>query len=93
MLRIIKERLHQQYRTLITPNRQPALSPRYLGRPQLAPVSCGTCRACFDMGPVASQEAIKMLGTNGGGFFNANSAHPFENPTPLTNFLQALATF
>ncbi|RQS19032.1 potassium-transporting ATPase subunit KdpA [Burkholderia sp. Bp8998] len=40
------------------------------------------------MGPVASQEAIKMLGTNGGGFFNANSAHPFENPTPFTNFLQ-----
>lgn len=40
------------------------------------------------MGPVASQEAIKLLGTNGGGFFNANSAHPFENPTPLTNFLQ-----
>ena len=43
------------------------------------------------MGPVASQEAIKQLGTNGGGFFNANSAHPFENPTPLTNFLQMLA--
>ncbi len=43
------------------------------------------------MGPVASQEAIKMLGTNGGGFFNANSAHPFENPTPLTNFLEILA--
>ncbi|KWU25482.1 potassium-transporting ATPase subunit KdpA [Burkholderia cenocepacia] len=40
------------------------------------------------MGPVASQEAIKMLGTNGGGFFNANSAHPFENPTPFANFLQ-----
>lgn len=40
------------------------------------------------MGPVASQEAIKELGTNGGGFFNANSAHPFENPTPLTNFLE-----
>ena len=37
-------------------------------------------------GPVASQEAIKMLGTNGGGFFNANSAHPFENPTPLSNY-------
>ena len=37
-------------------------------------------------GPVASQEAIKQLGTNGGGFFNANSAHPFENPTPLTQF-------
>lgn len=45
------------------------------------------------MGPVASQEAIKMLGTNGGGFFNANSAHPFENPTPLTNFLQVLSIF
>lgn len=45
------------------------------------------------MGPVASQEAIKMLGTNGGGFFNANSAHPFENPTALTNILQMLAIF
>ncbi|OHX14416.1 potassium-transporting ATPase subunit KdpA [Chromobacterium sphagni] len=45
------------------------------------------------MGPVASQEAIKMLGTNGGGFFNANSAHPFENPTPLANFLQDIAIF
>jgi K+-transporting ATPase ATPase A chain len=44
-------------------------------------------------GPVASQEAIKMLGTNGGGFFNANSAHPFENPTPLTNFLQMVSIF
>src|SRR5689334_5825724 len=43
------------------------------------------------MGPVASQEAIKELGTNGGGFFNANSAHPFENPTPLTNLLEMLA--
>src|SRR6202521_382684 len=42
-------------------------------------------------GPVASQEAIKIFGTNGGGFFNSNSAHPFENPTPLTNFLQMLA--
>jgi K+-transporting ATPase ATPase A chain len=45
------------------------------------------------MGPVASQEAIKMLGTNGGGFLNANSAHPNENPNPLTNFLQMLAIF
>lgn len=44
-------------------------------------------------GPVASQEAIKMLGTNGGGFFNANSAHPFENPTPFSNLLQMLAIF
>jgi K+-transporting ATPase ATPase A chain len=45
------------------------------------------------LGPVASQEAIKMYGTNGGGFFGANSAHPFENPTPLTNFVQMLLIF
>jgi K+-transporting ATPase ATPase A chain len=45
------------------------------------------------LGPVASQEAIKQLGTNGGGFFNANSAHPFENPTPFSNFLAMLAMF
>ena len=44
-------------------------------------------------GPVASQEAIKMLGTNGGGFFNANSAHPFENPTPLSNLLEMFSIF
>ncbi len=44
-------------------------------------------------GPVASQEAIKMLGTNGGGFFNTNSAHPFENPTPFTNLLQMFSIF
>ncbi len=45
------------------------------------------------MGPVASQEAIKLLGTNGGGFFNANSSHPFENPNELSNLLQMLAIF
>ena len=45
------------------------------------------------LGPVASQEAIKQLGTNGGGFFNANAAHPFENPTPFTNLLSMLAIF
>jgi K+-transporting ATPase ATPase A chain len=44
-------------------------------------------------GPVASQEAIKMVGTNGGGFFGANSAHPFENPTPLSNFIQMIMIF
>ena len=44
-------------------------------------------------GPVASQEAIKMVGTNGGGFFGANSSHPFENPTPLSNFVQMLMIF
>src|SRR6202043_674581 len=43
------------------------------------------------MGPVASQEAIKMLGTNGGGFFNTNSAHPFENPTGFTNLIEMLS--
>jgi len=48
-------------------------------------------RQTLSMGPVASQEAIKELGTNGGGFFNANSAHPFENPTPISNFLEMLA--
>src|SRR5262249_12566558 len=43
------------------------------------------------MGPLASQEAIKMIGTNGGGFFNANSAHPFENPNPITNLLECFS--
>ncbi|HWU74127.1 MAG TPA: potassium-transporting ATPase subunit KdpA [Sphingomonas sp.] len=47
----------------------------------------------ISLGPVASQEAIKMLGTNGGGFFNANSAHPFENPSALTNLFQMLSIF
>ncbi len=50
-------------------------------------------RQTLALGPVASQEAIKMLGTNGGGFFNANSAHPFENPGALTNFVQMLSIF
>ena len=50
-------------------------------------------RQTLALGPVASQEAIKMLGTNGGGFFNANSAHPFENPSAATNFVQMLSIF
>jgi potassium-transporting ATPase potassium-binding subunit len=50
-----------------------------------------TQKQTLPMGPVASQEAIKLLGTNGGGFTNANSAHPYENPTPLANFLEMLA--
>lgn len=50
-----------------------------------------TVTQTLPMGPVASQEAIKELGTNGGGFFNANSAHPFENPTPFSNFFEMLA--
>ena len=61
----------------------------------LSPVSGPNGKSILEqilaVGPVASQEAIKMLGTNGGGFFNANSAHPFENPTPLANFTQILA--
>ncbi len=52
-----------------------------------------TDKQTLPMGPVASQEAIKMLGTNGGGFFNANSAHPYENPTVLSNFLQMISIF
>jgi K+-transporting ATPase ATPase A chain len=59
------------------------------GKPVVTMVTTQT----IAQGPVASQEAIKMLGTNGGGFFNANSSHPFENPTPLTNFLQLLSIF
>ncbi len=59
------------------------------GQPQTQTVTTQT----IAQGPVASQEAIKELGTNGGGFFNANSAHPFENPTPLTNLLEMLAIF
>jgi len=61
----------------------------------LAPVTGANGKAVLEqviaVGPVASQEAIKILGTNGGGFFNANSAHPFENPTGVTNFLQILS--
>jgi K+-transporting ATPase ATPase A chain len=53
----------------------------------------GVTEQTITLGPVASQEAIKMYGTNGGGFFGANSAHPFENPTPLTNFAQMLLIF
>ncbi len=80
-----------------TPFQQPKLGTD--GQPVLddkgAPVleDASTPTQTLPMGPVASQEAIKMLGTNGGGFFNANSAHPFENPTALSNFLQMLAIF
>ena len=62
-------------------------------RPYLDVHTLEGAKQTIAMGPVASQEAIKQLGTNGGGFFNANSAHPFENPTPWTNFLQILAIF
>ena len=52
---------------------------------------CGHAASRWPLGPAASQIAIKQLGTNGGGFFNVNSAHPFENPTPLSNFLEMLS--
>jgi K+-transporting ATPase ATPase A chain len=68
---------------------QPVLDDK--GQPVLEPAQTAT--QTLPMGPVASQEAIKMIGTNGGGFFNANSAHPYENPTALANFLQMLAIF
>ena len=61
--------------------------------PDGKPVTTRVTTQTIAQGPAASQEAIKMLGTNGGGFFNANSAHPFENPTPLTNLLQMLSIF
>ena len=61
--------------------------------PSCIPLEQPTQTQTIAQGPVASQEAIKMLGTNGGGFFNANSAHPYENPTPLSNFLQILSIF
>jgi len=61
------------------------------GNPVTEPATTRT--QVLAMGPVASQEAIKMLGTNGGGFFNANSSHPFENPTPLSNFIQMISMF
>ena len=57
------------------------------------PITTVVTTQTIAQGPVASQEAIKMLGTNGGGFFNANSAHPFENPTPFSNFLEILVIF
>ncbi|MBE7202443.1 MAG: potassium-transporting ATPase subunit A, partial [Parafilimonas terrae] len=68
------------------------------GMPQtLAPYADATtlegAKQTIALGPVASQVAIKMLGTNGGGFFNANAAHPFENPTALSNFVQMVSIF
>jgi K+-transporting ATPase ATPase A chain len=73
--------------TLLEP--QTVTAPGADGKPVTTTVTTQT----IAQGPLASQEAIKMLGTNGGGFFNANSAHPFENPTPLTNLLEMLSIF
>ncbi len=79
---------YRQVKTLETTTYQ---EPEAVGQTKM--VERKTSVQTIAMGPVASQEAIKMLGTNGGGFFNANSAHPFENPTPFSNFLQILAIF
>src|SRR6185437_15516510 len=68
---------------------QTVTAPDAAGKPQTTVVK----EQLIAQGPVASQEIIKELGTNGGGFFNANSAHPFENPTPLTNFLEMFCIF
>jgi potassium-transporting ATPase potassium-binding subunit len=80
---------------LVESQRVPKLGPD--GKPMAdatgKPVMDTQTTQTIAMGPTASQEAIKMLGTNGGGFFNANSAHPFENPTPFANFLETLAIF
>src|SRR5207237_2602156 len=59
------------------------------GRPIVERATLATQQ--LPLGPVASQIAIKQLGTNGGGFYNVNSAHPFENPTPVSNFIELLA--
>jgi K+-transporting ATPase ATPase A chain len=73
--------------TLLEP--QTVTAPGADGKPVTTTVTTQT----IAQGPLASQEAIKMLGTNGGGFMNANSAHPFENPTPFSNLLQMLSIF
>ncbi len=76
-----------------TPRLDSAGQPLKDGKGNVVTESATTQTQTLAMGPVASQEAIKMIGTNGGGFFNANSAHPYENPTPLANFLQMLVIF
>ena len=68
-------------------------APRTEAQTAAATTAATATTQTLPMGPMASQEAIKMLGTNGGGFLNANSAHPYENPTPWTNWLQMLAIF
>src|SRR4029077_3501486 len=68
---------------------QRVTAPDAAGKPQATVVT----EQVIAQGPVASQEIIKEFGTNGGGFFNANSAHPFENPTPLSNFIEMFCIF
>jgi len=77
------------YDTATLVEKQTVTAPGTDGKPVTTTVTTQT----IAQGPTASQEAIKMLGTNGGGFFNANSAHPFENPTPLTNLMEMFSIF
>jgi potassium-transporting ATPase potassium-binding subunit len=77
------------YDTATLLEKQSITAPGPDGKPATTIVTTQT----IGQGPVASQEAIKMLGTNGGGFFNANSAHPFENPTPFSNLMQMVSIF
>ena len=77
------------YDTVTVVEPQTVTAPGADGKPATTTVTTQT----IAQGPLASQEAIKMLGTNGGGFFNANSAHPFENPTPFSNLLEMLSIF
>ena len=79
--------------TYETPRLDAAGQPLKDAAGQVLTEAATTQEQTLPMGPLASQEAIKLLGTNGGGFFNANSAHPYENPTPLSNFSQVLAIF
>ena len=76
---------------LVEPITVPAGTLDATGKPSTAPQT--VTEQTIAQGPMASQAAIKMLGTNGGGFTNANAAHPFENPTPLSNFIQMLSIF
>ena len=75
---------------MLDPYQTPQLGPdgKPVSGPDGKPVMQTVSQQVIAQGPTASQEIIKELGTNGGGFFNANSAHPFENPTPFTNFLE-----
>ncbi len=84
----VVQNLHP-YSTAHLVESQNVVAPDSAGKPVSQVITTQT----IAQGPVASQEAIKMLGTNGGGFFNTNSAHPFENPTPLSNLLEMLAIF
>jgi potassium-transporting ATPase potassium-binding subunit len=80
---------------VVEPQQVPHMGPD--GKPAVGPDGKPVMDTITDQviaqGPIASQEAVKMLGTNGGGFLNANSAHPFENPTPFTNFLEMFSIF